>query len=108
MDPMCSGHFRHFSGLSLPIILCSVWCTLSADPLVIEWYGVVLIFLMPSSLHIAAITSLVNSVPLVRHQLLGKPKDGKETVVQDSGRGMGRVVIRHKGLDIPGKVVHYH
>ena len=75
---MCSGHLRHFSGSSLPIILCSVWCTLSADPLVCGWYGMVLIFSIPSSLHIAAITSPVNSVPWSDISFWGNPKTEKK------------------------------
>ena len=68
----------------------------------------VLIFSIPSSLHIAAITSPVNLVPWSDISFWGNPKTEKKLLYRTLGRGMGRVVIRHKGLDIPGEVVHYH
>ena len=56
----------------------------------------VLIFSIPSSLRIAAITSPVNS------------EDGEEVVIQDSGCGAGRMVFCNIGLNVTGKVVHHH
>ena len=68
----------------------------------------VLIFSIPSSLHIAAIMSSGELGSLIRQQLLGKTKDGEEVVIQDSGRGAGRMVLCNEGLNITGKVVHHH
>ena len=45
---------------------------------------------------------------LVGHESLGESENGKKVIVQHSGGGESRMILRNKGLDITGKVVHYY
>ena len=103
---MWAGHFLLFSGSSFPIMHCRVWCTLSADPLVWGWYGVVWIFSMPSRLHIAAMTFPQNSVSWSDMRCWGKPNT--VIVVQHLGCCPRRMVFGNKCLHKAGEVIYDH
>ena len=45
---------------------------------------------------------------LIGHESLGESENGKEVIIQHSGGSESRMILRNKGLDITGKVVHYY